>query len=149
MRRSALALVAASVAVALAPFPPFSASASCAAPYLKGTEDLVLQPGTEVTIQGRAFVHGCQDSMGCEEGFGCDDDDCEYDGPEVEPMEDVVLRLVQRGHTWQLDVADSGVADDNQLGWVTWTFTVPADVEAGPAKLVADESGPVRIRVQR
>jgi hypothetical protein len=147
MRRSTLLLVATLFGLAAAPFPQPPAAASCAAPYLKTTEPLVLERGAIVTIEGRAFTDGgCQDSMSCSTGLGCDS--CEYDDPPPTPMEDVRLRLVQRDRTWQLGVADSGAAEDNQLGWVTWTFELPGDARPGPARLIAEHAQPAPIRIR-
>lgn len=144
MRRSALVLATSLLALPVAPFPQSPASASCAAPHLENAEGLVLERGATATIEGRAFVHGCRDSMSC--GPGCSG--CEYDDPPERPMEDVRLRLVQQGRSWDLDVADAGTADENHLGWVSWRFQVPAGVRPGRAKLVPDESEPVPVLIR-
>jgi hypothetical protein len=144
MRRSAALLVTAMAGLAMAPFPQPPASASCAAPSIEDGGHLVLQRGASTTIEGRSFVDGCRDSMSC--SVGCDS--CEYADPPEKPMKDVGLRLVQQGRTWELAVADAGTADDNQLGWVAWTFTVPDDPRPGRARLVADHAEPVRVRVR-
>ena len=80
------------------------------------------------TIEGRAFVDGCSDSMCCTETFGCAS--CKPDNPEEGPSQDVPLRLVRGDRAWNLGVADAGSADDNQSGWVTWTFRVPRGASA-------------------
>lgn len=80
--------------LALLPVPLSPASASCPAPYLEGTEGLVMERGAAATIEGRSFVDGCQDSMNCSAGLGCGS--CAPDGPPPTPMENVGLRLVQR-----------------------------------------------------
>jgi hypothetical protein len=144
MRGSALLVLTTMVGLAMVPFPQAPASASCAAPYLKEAEPLVLQRATSTTIKGRAFVHGCQDSMSC--SAGCHS--CEYDAPPETPLQDVELRLVQGDRSWALGVADAGTAESNQLGWVTWTFDVPAGARPGPAKLLAEHAEPVRIRIR-
>ncbi|WP_109506497.1 hypothetical protein [Nocardioides speluncae] len=141
-----LLLAAVLLGLAVVPFPQPLASASCAAPYLKLNERPVLERGATATVEGRAFVDGCRDSMSCSEGLGCDS--CEYDDPPPKPLTDVVLRLVQGDRKWRLDVADAGTADDNQQGHVTWTFKLPADAKPGPAKLAADHAHPVQIRVR-
>jgi len=146
MRRSSLLLGTAALAVLLAPSPPPPATASCSGPYLIDTDHLVLERGTTATVEGRSFVDGCQDSVGCQVGFGCDD--CEYDEPPERAREDIALRLVQAGRSWDLDVADAGAAADDHLGWVTWSFTVPRSADPGAAKLVAGYERAVKIRIR-
>jgi len=146
MRRSSLLLITTTLGLAVLPFPQPPVSASCAGPYLKDTERLALERGATVTIEGRSFVDGCQDSMSCSVGPGCDS--CEYDDPAPRPMEDVRLRLVQRDRTWDLSVADAETAENNRLGWVTWTFDLPAGARPGPARLLPEHSEPVRIRIR-
>lgn len=145
-RTRLLLLLATMLGVASAPFPQPPASASCAGPYLEGTESLVLERGARVVIEGRAFTDGCQDSMSCSGVLGCDS--CEYDDPPPEPFEDVSLRLVQRDRSWLLGSADAATAESNHQGWVTWTFHAPVGAEPGPARLVADHAQPVRIRIR-
>lgn len=147
VRRSPLLLVTTLLGLAVLPFPQTPASASCAAPYLKVTERLVLERGATAMIEGRSFADGCQDSMSCSTGrLGCDS--CEYDDPPPTPMDDVELRLVQRDRTWRLGVADAETAEDNHLGWVTWTFELPANAKPGWAKLLPEQAEPVRIRIK-
>ena len=146
MRRSSLLVVTAMSGLAVAPFPQPPASASCSGPYIKDAERLVLARGATVTIEGRSFVDGCQDSMSCSVGLGCDS--CEYDDPPPTPMEGVELRLVQRDRTWELGVADAEAAENNQLGWVTWTFDLPSGAKPGRATLLPENAEPVRIRIR-
>jgi hypothetical protein len=147
MRWSPQVLVMTLLGLAVLPYPAGPASASCAAPYLEVSEQTTLERGEAATIEGRAFTGGgCQDSMSCTSSFGCDS--CTYDDPPAVPMEDVALRLVQDGRTWDLAVADAGSADDNELGWVTWTFEVPAEADRGPARLLPDNAQSVRIRLR-
>lgn len=132
--------------LAAAPFPQQAASASCAAPYLQDTPRSA-ERGESVTIQGRAFVDGCQDSMGCSTGaFGCQS--CTYDEPPEVPLEDVELWLVQGERRWMVDVSDAGTASDNQLGHVSWTFDVPRHAEPGPARLRTQRAQPERITIR-
>lgn len=120
------------------------ASASCAAPYLQPQVG-ALRPGMTVTVEGRGFTHGCQDSMGCP-AFGCGS--CEYDEPAPAPMQHVSLRLVQGDRTWHVGAADA-VADENGgAGQVTWRFTVPADVEVGRARLIPGGGETLVVRTQ-
>ena len=146
VRRSALLLITTMLGLAALPFPQTPASASCAGPYLEIAEPLVLDLGAPATIEGRSFADGCQDSMSCSAGLGCDS--CEYNDPPPTPMEDVGLRLVQGDRTWSLGVADAETAEDNHLGWVTWTFDLPAGAKPGPARLLAEGAAPVRIRIR-
>ena len=83
--------------------------------------------------------------MNCTDSLGCDS--CTYDDPPPVPMGDVSLRLQQRNRTWDLGVADAGSAENNHLGWVSWTFELPAGVRSGPATLLPEHAQPVRIRV--
>jgi hypothetical protein len=141
VRRSFLALLLALLGLTLlAPSGP--AVASCAAPSVEVSGPL--EAGTAAEVEGRGFVDGCRDSMSCP-AFGCGD--CEFDDPPEQPYDDVELRLEQGGRTWVLATADAGSAEDDRLGQVRWTFTVPDDVAPGRARLVTDQSGPVRVRV--
>lgn len=133
-------LVAAMLAAGLAPYP--QAAASCAPPSLLVDAGTTFERGAEVTVDGRGFVDGCQDSMSCSSGFGCDH--CEWDDVET-PREDVALRLVQGQRSWELGVVDAGTAEDNQKGWVSWTFEVPPAAAPGRARLEADLSPAVRV----
>lgn len=146
MRRSSVLLAVAALGFLVAPASQPAAKASCTGPYLLDADRLVLARGTTTTVEGRGFVAGCRDSMGCEVGPGCDD--CDYDEPPATPYDDVRLGLVQGGRTWTLATADAGSAADDRLGWVTWTFDVPAGVRPGRARLVADHGGPVLIRIR-
>jgi hypothetical protein len=139
-------LVTTVLALGVMPIPQTPASASCAAPHLRDADRLILERGATVVIEGRSFVDGCRDSMTCTEGLGCDS--CEFDDPAPVPMEDVALRLAQRGRTWDLGIADAGTAEDNRLGWMTWTFDLPTDARPGPAKLLPEHAEPVRARVR-
>jgi hypothetical protein len=146
MQRTSLVLLATMLGVASAPFPQDTASASCAAPYLKVIESLVLERGASVVIEGRSFIDGCQDSMSCSGALGCDS--CEYDDPPPKPFEDVNLRLVQGDRSWLLGSTDAETAENNHQGWVTWNFDVPVGANPGPAKLVSDHAQPIRIRIR-
>ena len=141
MRRSFLVLLLALLGLTLLPGGG-PAAASCAAPTIE--EPTVLVRGTQTSVDGRGFVDGCRDSQGC--GVGCGD--CEYDDPPEEPYAAVELRLRQGGRTWVLATEDAGTADDDRLGQVTWTFTVPDGVRPGRARLSTEQSGPVAVRVR-
>jgi hypothetical protein len=144
MRRSSVLVITIMLALAVAPFPETPASASCAAPTLEGSQRLVLERGATVTVEGDYFVDGCRDAIGCSEGLGCDH--C-TDEPPPRPMEDVGLQLVQGRRTWNLGVADAGAAGD-QLGWVTWTFVVPAGAKPGSARLLPEHGETLKVRIR-
>ena len=124
VRRRFLALLLALAGLTLLPAGG-PASASCAAPYVDAPPSLAVRG--EVTVTGRGFADGCQDSGSCP-AYGCGE--CDY-GPPPVPTPDVRLDLVQRGRVWLLGTAD---ADDR--GTVTWQVTVPDDVRPGHARLV-------------
>ena len=145
MRPAFLILLAVLLGLAVAPYPSSPAAASCAGPTLKNVQDLVLARGASSTVEGRSFADGCQDSMSCSAVPGCGS--CEYDDPPPTPLQDVELRLRQRGVTWSLGTADAGTAEDKRLGWVTWTFDLPPGVEPGRARLIADHAEPVTVRI--
>lgn len=130
------------VGLTMLPLPPPPATASCAAARLVDVEDLVLERGASATVEGEGFVDGCGDAGDC--GLGCGE--CETE--EETPYRDIELRLVQRGRTFPLGIADAGSAADDELGQVTWTFLVPRPVEPGPARLMTDVSEPARIRIR-
>jgi hypothetical protein len=146
MRPALLTLLAILLGLAVAPYPPPPASASCAAPYLLDAGHLVLQRGEPIAVEGRAFADGCRDTMSCSATLGCEN--CEYTDPEPTPYAGVVLRLRQHGRTWTLGTADAGSAAGGELGRVTWTVDLPRDVEPGRAQLVADHAQPVAVRIR-
>jgi len=49
---------------------------------------------------------------------------------------------------WNLGVADAETAENNHLGWVTWTFETPAGAKPGPAKLLPEHAEPVAIHIR-
>lgn len=146
MKRSPLVLVALLLGLSSAPFPQGAASASCAAPSLDISEALVLERGANAVVEGRGFVDGCQDSMSCSGVLGCDN--CEYDDPPPQPLEDVALRLVQRDRSWLLATSDAASAENDRQGQVSWSFEVPRDADPGRARLVSDHAQPIRIRIR-
>lgn len=146
MKRSPLLLLAVLLGLSAAPFPHGPASASCAAPSLDVSDSLVLRRGANAVVEGRGFVDGCQDSMSCSGVLGCDN--CEYDDPPPQPLEDVDLRLVQRDRSWLLGTADAGAAENGRQGRVSWSVDVPLDADPGPARLVSDHTQPIRIRIR-
>lgn len=145
MRPSLLALVAMLLALAVAPFPGSPAAASCVGPYLDGVDGDVVEARATMTVEGRAFVDGCRDTMSCTGFLGCSS--CEWNDPPPTPMTDVELRLEQGGRSWSLGTADARSADD-EVGWVTWQVTLPDDVRRGRARLVTDAGATATIRVR-
>jgi hypothetical protein len=138
-------LLVAGLAATLAPFPQQPASASCAGPTLSvvGADDPpVVLPGAEVTVEGRFFVDGCDDTGGSNI-FGC-----EEPSEAVNPMHDVELVIKQRGREWVLGSEDAGSASANQLGEISWTAVIPSGVRPGAARLVASSSETTRIRIR-
>ncbi len=142
VKRSWVLLATTLLGLALVPFPQTPASASCAGPYLKAGQRLVLERGATTTVKGVAFVDGCQDSMHCSAVPGCDN--CEYDEPTPKPLQDLALRLRQGDRTWMLGNADAETA----AGRVTWTFEAPVGVKPGRARLLPGVAEPLRIRVR-
>ena len=127
--------------LAIVPLPQQSASASCAAPYLSKAPRHV-ERGERVTAEGRAYAEGCPGGESCTTTLGCES--CEPDPP-PNPIRRVELWMTQGKNSWLLDVDEAGSAEDDQLGRVTWDFTVPRDAEPGPAILRPARSDPVRI----
>lgn len=83
-----------------------------------------------LTVTGIWFHSGCEDTVsyaGCVRAPAAD--------PEA-PLRRVALMLEQNGRTWQLGVADAG--DRSTRYAIRWQVSLPADVAAGPATLVAD-----------
>ena len=142
--RRAWLLYLAMLALTITPVPLGSAVASCAAPSLvvEGTQGRpVIDQAMDLTVDGRAFVRGCDDTGAVTvNAFGCESS--EQRG-RTTPMRNVRLLLQQDDKRWVLGAEDAGADDvgsgaDGQLGNITWRVRVPADVEAGPAVLVAD-----------
>lgn len=133
MRPVAL-LVAALLAVALAPFPGSPAVASCAGPMLlvPGPQRPLpeLAAGREVSVTGEFFLDGCDDTGGQDVIFGCEEE------REVEtPMAGVELLLRQRGREWSL-----GTADADARGRIGWDVRVPDGLRPGRARLLTEGS---------
>jgi hypothetical protein len=136
MRPAAL-LVAALLVAALAPVPGSPAAASCAGPVLGiagPAEPPELPPGDELTVTGRFFVDGCDDTGGQDAVLGCDEDHQE-DHEVVTRMTHVDLVLRQRGREWPL-----GTADATRGGDISWEVRVPDGLRPGRARLVAGSS---------
>lgn len=143
-----VAAAAAVLAATIAPLPTWTASAGCVAPYLRvddaGEGRPIVFRGASVTVEGRAFVEGCDDTDGSSGFLGCSS----HDEEPVLPHEDVLLRITQGDRRWDLGRADAGSADDNQLGQISWTITVPGDLKPGRALLEADASDSLPILVR-
>ena len=139
MRPAAL-LVAALLAVALGPLPSSPVAASCAGPVLSitgPTNPTALRPGDDITVGGRSFVDGCDDTGGQDGVFGCD-----REHEVVTRMVDVQLVLRQRGREWPLGTADAAGSGD-----ITWRVRVPDGPRPGRARLVAGTAQALRVAI--
>ena len=132
--------VATAAFITTSPWPAGDAAAGCVAPYLAdsatGAEPPVLRLGSTVTIEGDAFVHGC-DNTGSK--WACS-------AESVTPMKDVVLRIQQGGREWELGSADA--SDGETRGHVEWTVDLPEGLTQGRATLKAGSSDPLRVQVR-
>jgi hypothetical protein len=141
-------LLVAVVAATLLPFGQQTATASCAAPTITGSDagsdGIVLRRGARVRIDGVGFVDGCQDTGSCTVAFGCTR--CDH-GPVPEPSRDVALRLRSDGRSWVLGVADARTGPDDR-GAVTWIVDVPEQVAGGRAVLRPELGESVVVRVR-
>lgn len=117
-----------------------SARASCAGPMLEVEPRSAFVRGASASITGGPYLDDCNDTGVCSGFLGCQR--CDY-GPPAQPLKEVSLVLRQRGRTWELATSDAS-AD----GSVTWSTTLPEDARRGPARLVADGTAPVRIRLR-
>lgn len=152
MRPTLLTVLGVLLGLSLSPYPAVPAVASCAAPSLSidgqgaGVERVELVRGEVVTVSGWGFVDGCDDSGQGTSTFGCSGDD----GGDAEmALTDVELFVLQGQPTQEQTlggVADAGTGE-RELGWVSWTFTVPETVEPGPANLKTAGSEPLRVRI--
>lgn len=152
MRHTSRALVTALAGLAVLPLPQTPASASCATPRLsiEGVESGRARPalmvGESVTVLGRGFVDGCDDT-GSSSTFGCSGDDGSEPSAPLEDVELVALQGQPTPEQTPLATADAGSAEDDRLGWVTWTFVVPATLTPGPATLTTVGSEALRVRI--
>lgn len=132
------------VTLAAALFPawasPGPAQASCVGPMLEVEPRTAFVRGEPVSVTGGPYMDGCNDTGSCTAFLGCQS--CDY-GPPAQPLKDVSLELRQRGRTWELATSDAD-AD----GSVTWSVTLPADARPGAARLVAEGTQSVRVRVR-
>ncbi len=128
-------LLLAMILLVFIPWPGSTASADCAAPYLQiaDSEDKpVVVQGTTISVQGRAFVVGCDD-MG-------DSGGCSGDREEEVPIKNVELSLRQGTQRWDFSTEDAGVAADSKLGQINWDLQVPPQAKPGRATLVAGDA---------
>jgi hypothetical protein len=147
MTGTRLLAFAAVVIAAVAPWPATTAAGSCASPYLYIGDPQAVRPVPvttfDVTVQGRAFVRGCNDT-GTVNVFGCDTSPREVEAP----MNDVTLTLRQGSQSWRLGTKNAGTAEQNRLGQISWVVRLPADVAPGRALLVAPQADPLPIRIR-
>ncbi|MBZ5737627.1 hypothetical protein [Nocardioides mangrovi] len=142
MSRTLIALLLGLTGLAAAPFPSSPAAAGCAGPQVVvpgvdvARDRPVLTRGSEVTVRGRYFLDGCDDTGGSSATLGCTTDD---EGETVQPSRDVELRL--NGEL-------VGTADADEDGRITWTFTVPVDLPVGPATMDSYSGDEIRVRIR-
>ena len=138
LARRAAALAALIVVLPLAALVS-PAAASCAAPQLLLAKDQrVLEVGQRLTVRGRYFVDGCNDTPSIGGG-----------AQEPPPgSSDVPLRLRQDGRTYLLGYADAGGPDDSGYGRLRWDVTVPAGLLEGPARLTAPRASRLGVTVR-
>jgi hypothetical protein len=149
-----MVLLAALAGLAVVPYPSSPASASCVAPWLSFDGEypaadarVPLVRGEEVTVVGRGFREGCNDTGSSSGVFGCSGEDM---GEEETPLQDVELFLVQQRPTLlqvSVGVEDAGTADEGRLGWVTWTFTVPETMRLGGARFSSEGAENLEVRI--
>lgn len=145
-RRLALLLLVL-VGLAVTPYPRSPAAAGCVAPELiiggdpgSRQQPVELRRGQQVTVDGRYFHDGCDDTGGGD-AFGCTTEDREP----TPPMRDIELVLMERQSDASgipLAVADADAGDE-----ASWTFTVPADAPLGRGVLRTQTSGALFVRV--
>jgi hypothetical protein len=133
-----LVLLLAAAIAAMQPATP--TAADCAAPTLDLAPQASLLRGEKVTVTGRHFRDGCNDTGVCTGFLGCQR--CDY-GPPVEPMRDVELVLRQAGRSWSL-----GSVDADATYVATWTFELPPNVRPGRARLVPTTGEPARVTIR-
>jgi hypothetical protein len=156
VRITRLLLAVAMVTVGLGLFAPTSAPASCVGPRIavpgaatltpsaEPTDGRVvptvrLSPGQPITVEGRWFFNGCNDTGG---GGGCSGPD----RPDPEkPARDVRLTLTQGSRHWTLGTADA--AGPSREYAVRWRVRLPADLAPGGATLTA-RTAELRVEVQ-
>lgn len=122
------------------------AVAGCVAPTLRvagSSWDRTTRPelvaGSPVVVEGRDLRDSCNDyGTTTVSPLGCEEHVADPPGPAT----DVVLRVEQRGRSWLLGRADADASFD-----ATWDVRLPADLRPGRARLVADGSEPLRLRV--
>jgi hypothetical protein len=144
--RPAVLLVTLLLAAAVAPFPGSPAQASCVGPQLSITGQRArlpeVRPAIAVTVDGRYFVNGCDDTGGQATGFGCAHRTRPQD--RVTPMAHVELVLRQHGREWRL-----GTAEATSDGRISWDVRVPVGVEPGRARLMTPASDTLVVVVPR
>ena len=127
------------LAVIVAAFVPQAASASCAAPEWDVDNDRA-QTGESITISGRFFIDGCNDTGSASWCGGPAPQE-----PEV-PMTGIRFQLLGGDES-----VDAVTVSADEQGDVAATLTVPQDAKAGAYKVVAtyfgqgQEAVPVRV----
>jgi hypothetical protein len=147
MPRRLAVLLLVLLGLAVAPYPSSPASADCAAPqlsidgeYSSRGDPIELQRGDEVTIEGRYFVDGCNDTGGGG-AFGCSQDEPES----TPPQQNVELQLLEKRSS--ATGISLGRADADGDGRATWTITVPSDAPTGSGVMRAGTSSELYVTV--
>jgi len=159
-RRVAAPVTVLAAAAGLGLFAPAPAGASCVGPQitvpgapspsttvvpLGGTDSTTvpvrLRAGSTVTVSGRYFANGCDDTGGGPAGPlpGCS----AAGPPPAAPAQDVGLDLEVGGRVVRL-----GTADADQGYAVRWTVTLPPEVGAGSTGSLTTSSGEARLAVE-
>ena len=117
---------------------PVLARGSCVGPTIAVGTDLdpaappadggTVRAGQPVTVTGRWFHSGCEDTGGT---TGCGEPPPD---PEA-PLLAVELVLRQGGQSWRLDRRDAAPRSEQYA--VRWSGTIPPQVRPGPAELTA------------
>jgi len=147
MRRGVVGLLLVLAGLAVAPYPSSPAAGGCVSPQLSIAGKLSsrqspveLRRGDEVTVDGRFFHDGCDDTGGGD-AFGCSTDE-----PEPEPpQQDVELVLLEKPA--DPEGVSLSVADADEEANATWTFTVPTDAPLGRGILRAGTSSDLYVLV--
>ena len=138
MRPLPVTLLATLLGLTLVPFPEVGASASCAGPEFTEKRVVLTRDG-EQSVSAKWLHDGCDDTGSCT--VGCSGS-CETEDSET-PMESVELRITQMGRSWSLGTVDADEDYD-----ATWTFTLPAGVEPGKARLLTTTIRPMEVTVR-
>lgn len=99
------------------------APASCVGPTLRAA-DRKVPAGDELTIKGRYWFNGCQDTGSCS-ATPCGESECDY-GPEERPKRDIKVSMRKGDQVVFLGEVDADATFQFSEG-----FTVPPDTPPG------------------